>query len=51
MEYLTKHVTEFFQIENEYENIENSYGKGRKKYMKWASKMALSLGARVHGHV
>ncbi|KAH1236768.1 Beta-galactosidase 9 [Glycine max] len=35
------------QIENEYGNIENSYGKGGKEYMKWAAKMALSLGAGV----
>lgn len=47
MQCLTKLVTEFYQIENEYGNIENSYGKGGKEYMKWAAKMALSLGAGV----
>jgi len=36
-----------FQIENEYGNIESSYGKGGKEYVKWAAKMALSLGAGV----
>ncbi|XP_022638745.1 beta-galactosidase 9 isoform X1 [Vigna radiata var. radiata] len=35
------------QIENEYGNIESSYGKGGKEYVKWAAKMALSLGAGV----
>ncbi|KAG5117432.1 hypothetical protein JHK84_043545 [Glycine max] len=40
MQYLTKHVTEFYQIENE-------YGKGGKEYRKWAAKKALSLGVGV----
>ncbi|XP_057415650.1 beta-galactosidase 9 [Lotus japonicus] len=35
------------QIENEYGNIEGSYGKGGKEYIKWAARMALSLGAGV----
>ncbi|KAL2333822.1 hypothetical protein Fmac_015035 [Flemingia macrophylla] len=35
------------QIENEYGNIESSYGKGGKEYVKWAASMALSLGAGV----
>ncbi|KAI4345367.1 hypothetical protein L6164_012497 [Bauhinia variegata] len=35
------------QIENEYGNIEGSYGKGGKEYVKWAATMALGLGAGV----
>ncbi|CAM8905593.1 unnamed protein product [Rhodiola kirilowii] len=35
------------QIENEYGNIEASFGKGGKNYVKWAAKMALGLGAGV----
>ncbi|XP_030507420.2 beta-galactosidase 9-like [Cannabis sativa] len=35
------------QIENEYGNIEGKFGQGGKDYVKWAAKMALSLGARV----
>ncbi|CAK8578479.1 unnamed protein product [Lathyrus sativus] len=35
------------QIENEYGNIESSYGNGGKEYIKWAANMALSLGAGV----
>ncbi|KAK8928579.1 Beta-galactosidase 15 [Platanthera zijinensis] len=35
------------QIENEYGNVEGSYGKGGKGYVKWAAEMALSLGAGV----
>ncbi|KAE9602995.1 putative beta-galactosidase [Lupinus albus] len=35
------------QIENEYGNIESSYGNGGKQYVKWAARMALSLGAGV----
>ncbi|WCJ33169.1 beta galactosidase 9 [Euphorbia peplus] len=35
------------QIENEYGNIEHSYGTGGKEYVNWASRMALGLGAGV----
>ncbi|XP_020590141.1 beta-galactosidase 15 isoform X2 [Phalaenopsis equestris] len=35
------------QIENEYGNVEGSYGEGGKQYVKWAAEMALSLGAGV----
>ncbi|KAJ0972667.1 hypothetical protein J5N97_020626 [Dioscorea zingiberensis] len=35
------------QIENEYGNIEGSYGQSGKRYIKWAAKMALGLGAGV----
>ncbi|CAK7328423.1 unnamed protein product [Dovyalis caffra] len=36
-----------FPIENEYENIEHSFGHGGKEYMKWAAGMALALDAGV----
>ncbi|XP_031379437.1 beta-galactosidase 9 isoform X1 [Punica granatum] len=35
------------QIENEYGNIESSFGQGGKNYVKWAAGMALGLGAGV----
>ncbi|KAI3706213.1 hypothetical protein L6452_23807 [Arctium lappa] len=35
------------QIENEYGNIEDSYGQKGKDYMKWAANMAVGLGAGV----
>ncbi|XP_024931807.1 beta-galactosidase 9 isoform X2 [Ziziphus jujuba] len=35
------------QIENEYGNIEKSFGQGGKEYVKWAANMALDLGAGV----
>ncbi|XP_057766259.1 beta-galactosidase 9 isoform X2 [Salvia miltiorrhiza] len=35
------------QIENEYGNIESSYGSEGKDYMRWAAKMAVGLGAGV----
>ncbi|XP_016458095.1 beta-galactosidase 9 isoform X1 [Nicotiana tabacum] len=35
------------QIENEYGNIESSFGPNGKKYMKWAAEMAVGLGAGV----
>lgn len=35
------------QIENEYGNIEGSYGQSGKEYIKWAAEMALGLGAGV----
>ncbi|XP_062104711.1 beta-galactosidase 9-like [Humulus lupulus] len=35
------------QIENEYGNIEGKFGQKGKDYVKWAAKMALSLGAGV----
>ncbi|GAU32172.1 hypothetical protein TSUD_68430 [Trifolium subterraneum] len=35
------------QIENEYGNLESSYGNEGKEYVKWAASMALSLGAGV----
>lgn len=35
------------QIENEYGNIESSYGQKGKDYVKWAAKMAVGLGAGV----
>lgn len=47
MWYLIRRVAEFYQIENEYGNIESSYGNGGKEYIKWAANMALSLGAGV----
>ncbi|KAM7489077.1 hypothetical protein LguiB_026561 [Lonicera macranthoides] len=36
-----------FQIENEYGNIESSYGQKGKDYVKWAAEMAVGLGAGV----
>ncbi|GMP77971.1 hypothetical protein CsSME_00034069 [Camellia sinensis var. sinensis] len=35
------------QIENEYGNMESSYGQKGKDYVKWAAKMATGLGAGV----
>ncbi|KAB2062184.1 hypothetical protein ES319_A10G136800v1 [Gossypium barbadense] len=35
------------QIENEYGNMEGSYGQKGKEYVKWAANMALGLGAGV----
>ena len=35
------------QIENEYGNIEGSYGQKGKDYVKWAANMAVGLGAGV----
>lgn len=35
------------QIENEYGNIESSFGPNGKKYMTWAAEMAVGLGAGV----
>ncbi|KAK9933102.1 hypothetical protein M0R45_020311 [Rubus argutus] len=35
------------QIENEYGNMESSYGQRGKEYVKWAANMALGLGAGV----
>lgn len=35
------------QVENEYGNIEWSYGQRGKNYVKWAARMAIELGARV----
>ncbi|XP_071726484.1 beta-galactosidase 9 [Rutidosis leptorrhynchoides] len=35
------------QIENEYGNIEDSYGQKGKDYVKWAANMAVGLGAGV----
>ncbi|KAL6191274.1 hypothetical protein ACLB2K_037665 [Fragaria x ananassa] len=35
------------QIENEYGNIESSFGQRGKEYVKWAANMALGLGAGV----
>ncbi|KAH7833498.1 hypothetical protein Vadar_006946 [Vaccinium darrowii] len=35
------------QIENEYGNVESSYGPEGKEYVKWAAKMAIGLGAGV----
>ncbi|KZV48456.1 beta-galactosidase 9 [Dorcoceras hygrometricum] len=35
------------QIENEYGNIESSYGRKGKDYMTWAAKMAVGLDAGV----
>lgn len=37
----------FYQIENEYGDVESSYGHRGKEYVKWASQMALDLGAGV----
>ena len=36
-----------YQIENEYGNIEGSFGQKGKEYVKWAANMALGLGAGV----
>lgn len=47
MQSLTRNVAVFCQIENEYGNIESSFGKGGKEYVKWAARMALNLGAGV----
>ena len=38
---------QFYQIENEYGNIEGSFGQKGKEYVKWAARMALSLDAGV----
>ncbi|KAL4024660.1 hypothetical protein IC575_013024 [Cucumis melo] len=35
------------QVENEYGNIESSYGKRGQEYIKWVANMALGLGAEV----
>lgn len=35
------------QIENEYGNVEGSYGQEGKEYVKWAAKMAVGLRAGV----
>ncbi|KAH7670362.1 Beta-galactosidase protein [Dioscorea alata] len=35
------------QIENEYGNVQGSYGQSGERYMKWAAGMALGLGAGV----
>lgn len=40
-------LLQFFQIENEYGNIEWKFGQAGKEYLKWAAKMALGLGAGV----
>lgn len=37
----------YLQIENEYGNMESSYGPKGKDYMRWAAKMAVGLGAGV----
>lgn len=38
---------DFYQIENEYGNIEGSFGQKGKDYVKWAAEMAVGLGAGV----
>ena len=40
-------LLQIYQIENEYGNIEGKFGQKGKDYVKWAVKMALSLGAGV----
>lgn len=40
-------IFKFSQIENEYGNMESSYGQQGKDYVKWAASMALGLGAGV----
>lgn len=40
-------IFNFSQIENEYGNMESSYGQQGKDYVKWAASMALGLGAGV----
>lgn len=40
-------LLQIYQIENEYGNIEGKFGQKGKDYVKWAAKMALSLGAGV----
>lgn len=37
----------FFQIENEYGDVESSYGTKGREYVKWAANMAVGLGAGV----
>ena len=37
----------FFQIENEYGDVESSYGKKGREYVKWAANMAVRVGAGV----
>ena len=37
----------FYQIENEYGDVERSFGQRGKEYVKWASQMALDLGTGV----
>ena len=37
----------FYQIENEYGDIEGAYGQQGKDYVRWAAKMAVGLGAGV----
>lgn len=39
--------TNLYQIENEYGDVESSYGQGGKEYVQWAAQMALGLGAGV----
>ncbi|XP_062107772.1 beta-galactosidase 9-like [Humulus lupulus] len=40
-------LLQIYQIENKYGNIERKFGQKGKDYVKWAAKMALSLGAGV----
>ena len=48
VECLTGHlITGSYQIENEYGNVESSFGKGGRDYVKWAARMAKSLAAGV----
>ena len=37
----------FYQIENEYGNVESSFHQKGKDYVKWAARIALELDARV----
>lgn len=40
-------MVDFYQIENEYGNVESSFGQRGKDYVKWAARMALELDAGV----
>jgi hypothetical protein len=50
IQFLTRYAKtgmNFYQIENEYGDVESSYGQRGKEYVKWAAQMALGLGAGV----
>jgi hypothetical protein len=50
IQFLTRYAKtgmNFYQIENEYGDVESSYGQRGKEYVKWAARMALGLGAGV----
>ena len=47
MNYKTLFVAIWWQIENEYGNIDSAYGPAGKTYIKWAASMATSLDTGV----